>query len=78
MDSNPRLDKLEQELNGVKQLNASLEQKLDDILSRLTITGTVLSTDSGGSLRKLPTSGNESEVWDLASTYVLCPQLLRP
>lgn len=40
MDSDPRLDRLEQELNGVKQLNTSLEQKLDDILSRLNITGT--------------------------------------
>lgn len=40
MDSDPRLDRLEQELIGVKQLNNSLEQKLDDILSRLNITGT--------------------------------------
>ena len=40
MDPDPRLNQLEQEMSEVKQLNAVLEQKLDAILSRLTVTGT--------------------------------------
>ena len=40
MDPDPHFDKLEQEMSEVKKLNTVLEQKLDAILSQLSMTGT--------------------------------------